>query len=57
MLSENDTDNEVATITKHWGGCKELIGAVNNFTIQCKALLYITNLRSIILIEIPALSI
>ncbi|BFY97922.1 hypothetical protein BsWGS_00962 [Bradybaena similaris] len=34
FVVRNDSDVEVATIRKEWGGCKELIGACNDFTIE-----------------------
>ncbi|CAG5121649.1 unnamed protein product [Candidula unifasciata] len=34
FVVRNDSGVEVATIRKEWGGCKELIGACNDFTIK-----------------------
>jgi hypothetical protein len=28
--------NEVGEIVKHWGGCREICGAVNDFKVTCK---------------------
>ncbi|XP_041369321.1 phospholipid scramblase 1-like [Gigantopelta aegis] len=43
VLGSKVGDSEVATITKHWGGCKELIGAVNNYTVEYTEQLDVVN--------------
>jgi hypothetical protein len=29
------TGTDVGRIIKHWGGCRELCGGVNDFSVQC----------------------
>lgn len=37
QVFEGDSEaEEVATIVKHWGGCREMFGAANDFSVRRK---------------------
>lgn len=36
MFDGDSEGNEVAQIVKHWGGCREIFGGANDFSLRCE---------------------
>ena len=42
---DGEGGDELCSIVKHWGGCREVFGGANDFTINCKSCAFIAGVN------------